>query len=495
MWLWCLFVIEVLVNAAVSTPRVLALDFWALGDSGANLTAHYLLTKGYRPAVDFGYPYGLLPLVFERLWFGLWGASPASCWAAMLVCEALIALGLARFCLGLRLGWYGVALIALTIPISIMPDYSNLANAMEAAAIANALAQLAWGRRRHALVWAVLAIFCKPAMGYFLGLALLCGMIVQGGMRSGASVRQLIGDLVPAGLVATAIAVALTAIFGLRPLVDTLLPLSGMRAYRAAHFSFFGEGRNFWAPGGVRWTYYVGTEAGFWIAATVLLLSGAVACAVQGLRLANFDDWRRRALEVVLTCAVLHLAFIAVLWPKSWDWFYYAYVLTMGVAALAAFGRMFAVPLAAVCVLALAGQKVSVQALSNLWHTTTPSADTGGLWASADERSEWRAMMNLAQRQGDRAIVMSHDGAAPLLFPGFVEPVSFFLYPGIPLGGEIAREAASLDGARLVVFPKSQELAVDRGVLARWPQEHPGNQVLRQVWRGEFFEAYAWDGE
>lgn len=87
----------------VAIPIGLAFDFWAFDDQGANLTAQYLLSHGYRPGTDFGYHYGLLPLLWGRIWFDVFGLTPIACWTAMLFCEVFIVRGIARFVTALDL--------------------------------------------------------------------------------------------------------------------------------------------------------------------------------------------------------------------------------------------------------------------------------------------------------------------------------------------------------------------------------------------------------
>ncbi len=74
-----LFGTEVILIQAICIPFSLNFDVWAFNDSGANLTVQYLVRNGYRPAIDFGYSYGLLPMLLDRLWFSFVGASPAAC--------------------------------------------------------------------------------------------------------------------------------------------------------------------------------------------------------------------------------------------------------------------------------------------------------------------------------------------------------------------------------------------------------------------------------
>src|SRR5437588_9120859 len=68
---------EVLALTAFFTPNERFTRF-AFHDSGADLTIASLTARGLRPGVDFGYIYGLLPLLVNRLWYGAFGATPAA---------------------------------------------------------------------------------------------------------------------------------------------------------------------------------------------------------------------------------------------------------------------------------------------------------------------------------------------------------------------------------------------------------------------------------
>jgi hypothetical protein len=90
-----MFGMEVLLIEAVGIPFSLNFDMWAFMDAGGNLTAPFLIQQGYRPVIDFGYIYGLLPLLVERLWLDFAGASPSACILLVTACNLLWA-GLSR---------------------------------------------------------------------------------------------------------------------------------------------------------------------------------------------------------------------------------------------------------------------------------------------------------------------------------------------------------------------------------------------------------------
>src|SRR5271167_5096079 len=72
-WLWLAFAAEVLIVDLYQMPTHLKFDAVAFGDHGLSLTAEYLIRSGYRPALDFSYPYGALSLLFGNAWFKFLG--------------------------------------------------------------------------------------------------------------------------------------------------------------------------------------------------------------------------------------------------------------------------------------------------------------------------------------------------------------------------------------------------------------------------------------
>src|SRR6202043_881867 len=61
--LFFLFSIELIALMIARLPETMNFEAFAFGDRGANLTLQYLVAHGYRPAIDFGYHYGLLPIL------------------------------------------------------------------------------------------------------------------------------------------------------------------------------------------------------------------------------------------------------------------------------------------------------------------------------------------------------------------------------------------------------------------------------------------------
>ncbi len=244
-----LFGFEVVVLHLANIPHGLGFD-WAFDDRGANLTIQYLLSRGYRPGLDFGYPYGLLPLAVGRVWFALFGLTPVACWIAFLVCELMTAVGIARFSAALQLGWSGIAVIFAAMPVAVQPGYPNLAHALEAAFIANALAEQAADRLPRALALTTAAVFSKPSMGYFYGLLIAILLLHNWWRQPGARLAHLTRTMLPAAIAGLSLSAVLAGMYGISPLLHQFLPTTGMRLYRASHFGFLSAGKTMLHPPG-----------------------------------------------------------------------------------------------------------------------------------------------------------------------------------------------------------------------------------------------------
>ena len=176
----------------LQTPNELFFRF-AFSDSGTSLTIDDLVRRGFRPTIDFGYIYGLLPLLINRVWFAVLGASPGACRWAILVCNIVMAWGLARFAAAQRVGWVGVALLALAMPDLLRSSYDVLVQALEPALLVHALAEQARGRRDRALALVTAAAFVKPSMSYLFGLYLLVAIALTIDRRDVAAWRRALG--------------------------------------------------------------------------------------------------------------------------------------------------------------------------------------------------------------------------------------------------------------------------------------------------------------
>ena len=417
--------------------------------------------------IDFGYHYGLLPLSVGRVWFGLFGRTPAAYQAAIIVCQLLMVWGLARFSVAIRVSREGLALLIVTMPFVVPASYVNLSHTLEAVLICHALAQHANGRRTSALALATACLFVKPTMAYVYGLLLVVIIAYRALAVDRLGLVGFIRMLLPAAATGVALAALLAVLYGPMPVVTTVWPVAGIKAHAGVNQGFFrGSGRDFWLPTGARAGYYLGTMVGFWLLGTACLISAALLGALRRPRGAG-SDMERRVLEIIVTCTAMHLAFVCVFFGNAWSWTYYFYVLIMGLMAVARRSPLWAFTVCCLIAVALLGQKTHTTGLISDWSTTSRHAETAGLWSTAEERSEWNEVMPLLRGHG--AVMLGpQGGAVELLFPeAFAPPVDLFLNPGLTLPEEVRRKADQIAAAPRVLMSYSNITADE--FLTLWP--------------------------
>jgi hypothetical protein len=451
--LWLLFSAELALLAIARRAIDLSFNSYAFADRGSFLTVCYLAAHGSRPAIDFGYPYGLLSIISAQACFHVFGLTPQAENLAMLVCALFATWGLARFASGMRLGTVGVVLLAVALPFTILPAYQSFVYALEASLLCNALAEQAAGRRANALALATAACLAKPSMGYLYGLVLVLLILCDGwcgnfAAESRSVWRWILESFAPAAITGAVLLTILAAVYGIPPLVATVIPASGRAIYRAIGYgSVFFSGRGLWygPKGGI--TFYLLTVAGFWIAASLWLVAAGLRA---GWRIVS--AYRIRAVprvedEFVFTCALLHVAFITTFFGAPTSWEYYSYLLVMGAAATSINDAVSARVAAGLALLALVGNFGHVQMALGAWRTTAPGPQTQGLWASAPERRAWTRV--LAATADHNAVVLTFQGCAALLGP-FAPPIGAYLVPHEALPSEIRRTFNRVQHAPMV---------------------------------------------
>jgi hypothetical protein len=510
---------EAIALFVVRLAGTLQFNNFAFFDTGSNLTVQYLISRGLRPTIDFVYHYGLLPLLFGRIWFHLFGLTPIACVAAMPLVDLLIVLGLARFAANIRLNLAGVLMILLTAPLTIPSSFLNLTHGIEPVFLINALASQAAGKRRSALALATATLFVKPSMAFFLGFVLLGFIIVECLRHSAVPLRAFTSQVYPAVLVGVAIGSILAGSFGMAAVVRSIIPSEGFAMYRVQGFGLFNTaGRSFLSPIGIPWSYYLVNTAGPWIFYTIIL----VVAAIIAMRMASSSHSEipaaDRTSELVVTCALLHLSFMFFFFGNELSWIYYFYIPVLGLAVAARLGLRwellvtclaFAIPLSKVNKLLLQRLAPPVQETSRpaqnitaaspaisalpvepgftyqLWHTTSPSPETAGLWASRTEREEWARVLKMVR--GNRASILEYNGCADLLFPEFMPPVTLFLVRAGVNQADLSRKLSQVNNSLMLVMPQWQ-----RGLLDDVPEI--GALVRRDfisVFQGESFIVYA----
>ena len=486
--LFALLAIELIALAIIRLPYGLDFDAFAFSDIGSNFTIQHLVSLGQRPGIDFGYHYGLLPILAGKIWFSLFGMTPIAYEASMVACGLIVVWALAQIAASFQFRTFGLALLFIGLGFAIQVSYPNLAHIMESAFIALALCSQSRGNRSTSLAFACAGLFIKPSMCYVYGLILVI-LITMDLLRSRSRISDFVRAFAPAAITGVVLIVVLATLYSPASAIRTLFPVEGAVAYHDQNFGFFsGIGRSFWNPPNVPWIYYLFDFSGFWIASSIFLVGcGAFA----------WTRWRRettaiaidaRRNEILWTCAILHLAFVFFFFGNQWSWICYSFILILGVATaadLSPINRRLALIL---CVLGLTSWIGRGWFIAKYWRERSPSAMTAGLWASPDETAEWQNARALAH--GHRAIVLETKGDAALMFPEFAPPVTLYLDPGLMPEAEIQRQVEQLSGASIVVVSISDNIAPESQGVPKAPEIENAMKSFDLVFAGKYFDVY-----
>ena len=485
-WFGLLLSLEVLIIVLFQIPTRLGFEATAFGDNGLSLNAEYLIRHGYKPGVDFGYPYGVLSLLYGRVIFGILGLTPRAFFNAITICDVAFALGIARFASVLRLRWSALGLIVVSMPFCILFDIT-LTHALERVFVAWALASHANQRRSSALALATVAALVKPSMGFVYGFLLLLFIFEAIRRNSRLTVDSFIREIQPAALVAASGLLISLVAFGSPTIFRLTLPVTGVAIYRTSHFGFFtGAGRGFWYFPGVHPIYYFGTVVAFWFTASIGLIAGGCWSVRVVLVKLRSRQAPTPACELTLCCAVMHLAFITLFFGNNASWTSYPYLLTMGVGAMTLWIDYTKTLVWLLIILGVVGQKGMLDQNLRDWFYTAPSSTTAGLWVKPGERLEWADVIKLAK--GKSSVVLVFDGSAELLFSELARPVVVSLIRGSTTSGELERKLEQLSSAQIAIVP---EVPNSSGFLNHWPEFR---DLLsgwgKAIFKGRYFTVY-----
>jgi hypothetical protein len=435
-------------------PTLLNFERFAFGDCGWSLTVDALLDEGQQPVIDFAYFYGLLTLLVDRVAFALFGRTPETVVGFYAVCALAVAIGIIRTMRAVKLRFLPALFLVSCAALSTIPrGFPSPAHALEAALLVNAIAEHAAGRLGCSLALVVIAAFVKPALAYVYGLILL--VLILSRWQGGASRWR---RLLPAAVTGVTLLIVLTTQYGWTAVVRTQIPLDGMRVYSDGGVGFFfGAGQLFWLPEEPTARYYFLGVPGIWLASSIILLVSAVRLLPR---------LREPVANVVITCAILHLTFVCVLFGNQWSWIYYSYILFVG-AALSLNSwppRIAGVFSLVLVVLACFGQAEWLWRRDSwAWEQTHRTPETAGLYASPSEVAEWTELRNLGKTQ--RVMVLTPMGCAHLLAPEIDCPRCWCLNRRIMTLAERDGVRRQIEAADWIVSPGWHD-----NDLMRWPE-------------------------
>ena len=485
-WFWAILAAEVIALVLFQIPTRFGFNATAFGDYGLNLLAEYLIQHGYRPGVDFGYPYGSLSLLLGKLAFTIFGLRPLTFVTTVTICDVVFAMGLARFAYVLRLRASALALIAISVPFCILFDIT-FGHVLERVFLAWALAAHADRRRSQALALITCATLAKPSMGFVYGFLLLIFIVATLWRESRLTIYYFVREVQPAALTAVILLSAVIAAFGVPATIRLSIPLTGAEAYRVANNGFFtGAGRAFWYFPGVHPGYYFGTGVAFWFVATACLIAGGCSSAFPVLASFKNREESNPAREMTLFCALLHVSFVTLFFGNNASWTSYPYLLSLGVGAMTLWSQFSENVVWLLILLGIAGQKGMIEANVRAWFNTAPSAATAGLWASNDERQEWIRVLDIAKVNS--SVLLTYDGCAQVIVAALTKPVAATMIRGQTTASELGRKMEQLSAVQIAIVP---EVVNSSGFLNAWPEF---NGKLSKwgviVYKGSFFTVY-----
>ncbi|HTV49431.1 MAG TPA: hypothetical protein VMG59_13415 [Phycisphaerae bacterium] len=468
--------------------------FWA---PGSILKGDLLISMGMRPAVDFGYTYGLAVLEIARWGFALLGRTPSAFLIMTAVMEILMAFALARLAVALRLSWQAIIFLLAALPVAVIPNYGTLTHPLEALLLSWALGRQAVGARSQALAICTACAFVKPSMAYIYGFILLLWTIRELLHSKERILIKLLSQTWLAILTALFMATALAWRFGIHSLLLTIFPVTGMHTYHDFSFGLISIGLlQFVFPDYHPWFYYLVTPAGIWIIVSLLTAAGMIRI-ISLLCLQLFQRQHKSTTsiylpgilphldprgETILSIGAMQLIFIFGFYGGMNAWQYYSYLPVLFTAVLISnlssrrfsqkqllevdqpsvlsadvgkseaakiqSSRSFRVALA-LSFLALISQTVNIQIAWTGWTTKVRTPETGYLWADKDQFMQWN---DILAKTSPEPTLMFTFGYLPWMPQGMSMPLGWYPNDGIRTPLEITRLKSEILCSQYVVI-------------------------------------------
>ena len=153
--------------------------------------------------------------------------------------------------------------------------------------------------------------------------------------------------------------------------------------------------------------------------------------------------------EMVFSCALLHLAFIFLLYATAASWLYYSYLLIAGAAAVPIDKPLRRGAFCAIVVIAAGTYYGVIRYSISAWRSSSRAPVTANLWSSAQMQDEWSRVLALSN--GRRAAILHYSGAVEILYPEFERPTGTYFMEGLMSAAEIQLEAVRIESADVVV--------------------------------------------
>ncbi len=443
---WKLFftIASILVLVQIfELPKIADWSLFAFFDPGTAFKGDVLISAGLRPGIDFGYTHGLASLIFAHWGLKIFGRTPAGFILTTTCLEIMMAGAMTVFMRAIEANRKAIIWLLCALPIAVMPTYLTLTHPLEATLLLWAIAMQASGKRRVSLLLCTVCLFVKPSMGYVYGLVLLI-LIFWDYVQQRESIGYLWRQIWPSIVGGLVLAGGCIWQFGVRSLMLTIVPITGLRTYTDTHFGFlFGRGQKFWSPEYHDFIYYFITPAGIWLAMLVMIL-----WRLPHL-LARFRFQLPGArIETISCLGVMQLAFVFGFYGWRHSWEYYSYMPVLFMAGLLTMDIISKRWITALCAFAVLAQATNAVVAATGWFIKVRDRETGGLWAYRWQAREWKHVVRLTH---DEPTLVLSNGFLPWMAPGMYMPSSWFPEPGIITRPELLRVASATDRALFVV--------------------------------------------
>ena len=431
-------------------PSELSFHNFAFMDLGSFQHVDRLIGLGLRPGVDFGYTYGLLPVLLQHLCFAAFGSSH---WITlgMLVLYLLLMLtfwSLLTRDIGQSWANFGILLGLCDMMIFFVPWPPTLAHMLMKISLAFSLYFFMKQRLSLALSIAALGALAVPSLPIVLTILIALAIAWEWWHAPVRAVRGLVTKLAPAAVMYAGAVLIMVAFFGWRAVLQSLIPAGGARLYRAMNFGIFGQGRYFLHPPGAHLSYYLLTPAGIWISCSILLV---VFGCTGALRIARTGKLTGLPAFVVVCCA-LHLIFVFAAYGNYLSFELFSFILTAGVLAGVSdlTSRRLKIALSSLLlVFGLLSQVSGIKEGLQLWKSESTSPATAFLYAPNDFQPEWKSVLSISKNR--RVFLLAYGMGVDSYYPEIGTPQSWFLLPGLTLPREDSYVLQQIRAADVVV--------------------------------------------
>jgi hypothetical protein len=444
----------IVVKIFAAVPLILDFRWFAFGDAGSYILLDQYVRQGLRLGVDVGYNYGFLPVLLQHMVFAFFGPGHWQFLTFLFADVVLIIVFWWLICHELGESWLKfVVLIGLSgLMTSRASDPLTPAHVLLELFLMYSLYFVLKGNLRLALVLAALGALSVPSLPLALSGVLSLVILWQWWRNPRKSLRNLAAQFAPAAVVYGGTVLLLTAWYGWKSVIRSLLPAGGLIHYRAMQYGFFSSakygGRRFWDPPGAHLSYYLGHKAGIWLFCSFLLLGFGVSAAIRVFRSTTLP-WRSL---FVLLCCILHLVFVFRGFGGPFSSVYYESMLAAGVfAGFSALENRRAkiVISSAILVLGVLGQKSETQRELEAWRWQPNSAVNAFLFVPQDYEKEWRDVLTLASNHS--LFLLAYGNGVSHYYPQIHTAESWFLLPGIASPRENAFVLDKLQTSDVVV--------------------------------------------